>query len=155
MLTRLLALFLLVNAAIAWQKCKCLPGDPCFPSPSTWASFAQNLSQPLISNQLPIAAPCYTTSPAYDPQVCASVTAQQANPHFLAASSNAIQWQNFMELVANDTIYQCVYDPKPNATCYQGRVPSYSINVSTVADVQHTIRFATTHNLHLVVKNNG
>ena len=155
MSTRLLLLLLLVNAAIAWQKCKTLPGDPSFPSPDTWASFAKNLSQPLISNQLPLGAPCHTTSPAYDPQACAAVTAQQFSHNFLAASSNGIQWTNFMELVGNDTVYQCVFDPQPNATCYQGRVPSYSINVSTVADVQHTIRFATTHNLHLVVKNNG
>ncbi|KAF9970941.1 hypothetical protein BGZ73_006192 [Actinomortierella ambigua] len=39
--------------------------------------------------------------------------------------------------------------------CNQGAVSLYAVNASSVADVQATIRFASQHNIRLIVKNTG
>ncbi|THH17462.1 hypothetical protein EW146_g3347 [Bondarzewia mesenterica] len=130
----LLILTLSSSLSVASQTCKCLPGDTCFPSQSEWDDFAKNLSQPLISAQRPLAS--------HDGTV-------------LAATSNTLQYVNFEALITNAGVQQCLFNPASDSICYQGRVPSFSINVSTVADIQNTIKFASKYNLHLVVKNTG
>lgn len=137
------------------QTCKCLPGDSCFPSQPLWDKFAQNLSQPLISDQKPIGSVCYTSSPGYSASACIAANDSSSQSSFLSSHSNTLQNTNWEALITNNEVQQCVFDPSPNATCYQGRVPSYVINVTTVEDIQNTIRFASEHNLHLVVKNTG
>jgi len=139
----------------ATTKCKCLPSDPCFPSSATWASFAKNISNPLISNQRPLAAPCYPNTPEYSSAACDAAKAVDGTAVILAGKINAMQYVNFEAIVNSSTIQDCPYDVQPGGVCYQGRVPSYAVNVSTVSDIQNTIRFASTHNLHLVVRNTG
>ncbi|KAG0029599.1 hypothetical protein BGZ82_007835 [Podila clonocystis] len=39
--------------------------------------------------------------------------------------------------------------------CRQGAVPLYTVNASSIADIQETVRFAAKHNLRLVIKNTG
>ncbi|THH14000.1 hypothetical protein EW146_g6283 [Bondarzewia mesenterica] len=145
----------LASLAAASQKCKCLPGDACFPSQSEWDEFAKNLSQPLITHQRPLASVCYTTSSNYDPSACDAAANIQSDIAAFAASSNTLYYANFEALITNTSVQQCPFDPAPDSVCYQGRVPSYAINVSTVADIQNTVQFASKNNLHLVVKNTG
>ncbi|TFY77864.1 hypothetical protein EWM64_g6152 [Hericium alpestre] len=145
----------LASAASASRKCRCLSTDPCFPSRSQWNTFARSLSQPLIANQRPLASPCYPTSQDYSPSACAAATTGHLDDDFLATSSNALQYTNFESVLTNTSIQGCGFDVAPNSTCFQGRVPTYSINATTVADVQSAVRFAAQHNLRLVVKNTG
>lgn len=42
-----------------------------------------------------------------------------------------------------------------DATCYQGNVPDYYIDVRKVSDIQAGLKFAEKHNIPLVVKNTG
>ncbi|KAF9953096.1 hypothetical protein BGZ72_005705 [Mortierella alpina] len=41
------------------------------------------------------------------------------------------------------------------APCHQGAVPLYTVNATTVEQVQETVRFAAKHNIRLVIKNTG
>ncbi|KAG0203567.1 hypothetical protein BGX28_004207 [Mortierella sp. GBA30] len=41
------------------------------------------------------------------------------------------------------------------ARCYQGAVPLYTVNATTIEHVQNTVIFAATQNVRLVVKNTG
>ncbi|PCH42460.1 FAD-binding domain-containing protein [Wolfiporia cocos MD-104 SS10] len=134
---------------------KCLPGDPCFPSRGEWDRLSRTLSQPVIYDQRPLAAVCYKNSSEYSPAGCEQVSDNQFNGTFLAASSNALQLTIFEDVVTPHGIEQCPFNPGPDAICHQGRVPSFSINATTIEDIQATIAFASKYNLHLVVKNTG
>ncbi|KAI0088618.1 hypothetical protein BDY19DRAFT_175233 [Irpex rosettiformis] len=151
----LLAISGLGSFAEAAKKCKCIPGDPCFPSQATWNAFGRTLSRPLISNQLPFASVCYNTSSNFNPSQCDAVRREEFDASTLASLPNTVQLINFEELAVNGTVLACPSDPAPGDVCHQGRVPSYAINVTTVTDIQKTITFASKYNLHLVVKNTG
>jgi hypothetical protein len=155
MFSSLFVVAVLTAVASAAQKCKCLPGDACFPDNATLSAFSKKLTKPLVENQLPIGSVCYENSANFNAAACSSVQAVEFDHDFLAAVPNALQWTNWEELVTNSSVQGCPITHAPNATCFQGRVPSYSVNVTTVSDVQETIKFATEHNLHLVVKNAG
>ena len=147
---------LLATSATADQKCKCLPGDSCFPSQAEWDTFAKGLSQPLVSNQKPFASVCYNTSSNFDASECTRRTAVQLDPETLIDAGNTVQLINFQDqLFANGTIAQCPFGAEPGAVCDQGRVPVYSINATNVADIEKTVAFASQHNLHLVIRNTG
>lgn len=45
--------------------------------------------------------------------------------------------------------------PSPNGTCTLGGLPSYSINATTVAQIQAGINFARNTGIRLVIKNTG
>lgn len=145
----------LASVSVASQKCKCLPGESCFPSQAQLDAFSSNLSQPLIFNQTPIASVCYPTSSNFNPSACTAASINDDIDQFIAMTSNTLQSDNFEALITNTSVQACPFNPAPNSTCFQGRVPSFSVNVTTVEDIQNTIRFASKYNLHLVVKNTG
>lgn len=147
---------LFASSASAATKCKCLPGDACFPSQAEWNKFAKGLSQPLVSNQKPFASVCYNASSNYDAAECAKRSAIQFDAESLIDAGNTVQLINLQDqLFANGTIAQCPFNPAPGAICHQGRVPLYSINATSVSDIQKTVKFASTHNLHLTIRNTG
>jgi hypothetical protein len=151
-----LGALLATTTVTAKTHCKCLPGDPCFPSDAQWNAFAKGLSQPLISHQKPFASVCYNTSTDFDPVECASRSAIQFDAESLVEEPSTMQLVNFQdELLPNGTVLQCPFDMQPGGLCSQGRVPAYSINATTVSDIQKTVAFASQHNLHLVVHNTG
>ncbi|KAK7448042.1 hypothetical protein VKT23_013799 [Stygiomarasmius scandens] len=118
--------------------------------------LAKKLSQPLISNQRPLASVCYPSSPDFSSERCPIAVQNSTQILFIVSSTNAIDYANWEGLVTeNGEVQQCVFNPASNATCFQGRVPSYVVTANTVEDIQHTIGFASDHNLHLVVKNTG
>ncbi|KZT64785.1 FAD-binding domain-containing protein [Daedalea quercina L-15889] len=152
----LIAAFRLLSLGVtSASSCKCTPSDSCYPTQDEWSSFSQNLSQPLITNQRPLGASCYQNSTDYDSTACSVATANQYSEDFRAASSNALIWVNFEALITNDSIQACPVTPESGGTCNQGRVPVYSVNATTVEDIQNTIEFAQQYNLRLVVKNTG
>ncbi|THU85198.1 FAD-binding domain-containing protein [Dendrothele bispora CBS 962.96] len=158
MVSRVFIASLLFSSAYAVQKCKCLPGNACFPSQDLWNTLSASLSQPLISNQRPLASPCYESSDNFNPAACSSLTSSQFDVDLRVAIPNALVFNNWEELITPDgQVQTCPFDvsESKNGTCFQGRVPSFAINVTSVEDIQHTIRFAKEHNLHLVVKNQG
>lgn len=57
-------------AYAASAKCRCLPGDACWPSDSTWAKLNSTVSGALIKT-VPIGSPCH--DPNYDEAACAAL----------------------------------------------------------------------------------
>ncbi|KAH7887276.1 hypothetical protein F5I97DRAFT_1925727 [Phlebopus sp. FC_14] len=154
----LLSTLLFAALAAALQQCKCLPGDPCFPDSATWNNFSETLSSPVLSGIRPLASVCYPDDASYSSAMCAIANASQYDASYRAASVNTVQYINFEQLIStNGTVDGCPFPSSSavDSVCYQGRVPSYAVNASTVQDIQNTLRFATEHNLHLVVKNTG
>lgn len=151
----ILTLSILATFSKAAFQCKCLAGDPCFPNEYSWIELSRNLTQPLISRQRPLAAPCYANTSDFDVAACSLARRNRFSLEFLSGTSNGLPYTNWEELVTSNAVANCLYDPHPGDICHQGRVPSYSINVTTVSDIQHVIRFASLHNLHQVVKNTG
>ena len=152
-----LALVAAVPPTQAAVKCKCLPGDSCFPSNSTLSAFEKKLSHPLLYPR-PVAAVCFPHDPMYNEAVCSTVKSNWHNGMVRASLPNALQFLNWESIINSSAIQQC--DPfgdvnNPTDTCFQGRVPWAVVNVTQVSDIQNTVRFASEHNLKLVVKNTG
>jgi hypothetical protein len=66
-----------IIAAAAAQDCKCLPGDTCWPSTSTWDKLNSTVSGKLVATT-PIGSPCH--DPTFDAQKCEDLKAQWTNP---------------------------------------------------------------------------
>jgi hypothetical protein len=57
-------------AASESSSCRCLPGDDCWPSVSTWKAFNQSVDGRLVAT-VPLATPCHV--PSYDEKKCAAL----------------------------------------------------------------------------------
>ncbi|PPQ98779.1 hypothetical protein CVT24_003337 [Panaeolus cyanescens] len=152
-----LALALAASPIEAKTTCKCLPGKSCFPSQAVISAFEKKLSHPLIHPR-PIASVCFPDDPSFNQATCDSVKANWHNGAFRTSIPQAAQFLNWESLINSTAVDQC--DPfgnvgNPSDICFQGRVPWGVVNVTTVADIQNTVRFASEHNLKLIVKNTG
>ncbi|PCH42465.1 FAD-binding domain-containing protein [Wolfiporia cocos MD-104 SS10] len=143
------------SVSVTSRLCKCLPGDSCFPSQQEWNQLSQRLSQPLIYGQRPFASVCYNTSSDFSPAACKQAMSERFNETSLAESSNTIMWTIFEDIITPHGIEQCPFESGPDEICHQGRVPSISVNATSVEDIQLMVEFSSQHNLHLVVKNTG
>ncbi|PPQ84751.1 hypothetical protein CVT24_002632, partial [Panaeolus cyanescens] len=152
-----LALALASSSIEAKITCKCLPGSPCFPSPPVIKAFEKTLSEPLIHPR-PMGSVCFPNDPTFNPTACAEVKSKWHNGAFRTSVPEAAQFINWETMINSTAVDQC--DPfgdvtDPTSTCYQGRVPWGVVKVKTIADIQKTVRFASRHNLKLIVKNTG
>lgn len=137
--------------------CKCLPGDSCFPTQAVISSFEKTLSRPLIHPR-PIAAVCFPHDPSFNAAACEVIKSNWHNGMFRVSLPNALQFINWESIINSTAIEQC--DPfgdvnNPVDACFQGRIPWGIVNATTVSDIQKTVKFASKHNLRLVVKNTG
>ncbi|PPQ79352.1 hypothetical protein CVT24_007456 [Panaeolus cyanescens] len=152
-----LALALATSSIEAKITCKCLPGSPCFPSPPVIKSFEKTLSEPLIHPR-PMGSVCFPNDPTFNPTACAEVKSKWHNGAFRTSVPEAAQFINWETMINSTAVDQC--DPfgdvsDPTNTCFQGRVPWGVVKVKTISDIQKTVRFASKHNLKLIVKNTG
>ncbi|PPR01858.1 hypothetical protein CVT24_001339 [Panaeolus cyanescens] len=152
-----LALALASSPIEAKISCKCLPGQPCFPKQPVISAFERSLSHPLIHPR-PIGSVCFPNDPTFNQAACDSVKAKWHNGTYRTNIPQAPQFTNWEALINSTSVEQC--DPfsdvsNPANVCFQGRVPWGVVNVTSVADIQKTVRFASQHNLKLVVKNTG
>ncbi|KAI0778209.1 FAD-binding domain-containing protein [Trametes elegans] len=140
-------------SALSISQCRCLFGDPCWPSVSDFSKLARAVSQPLF-HPLPPAAPCYPTSdPSGD---CDEVHRLWTDAAWRANQSGAMQGANFETFVyKNGTTSACFLDTTLGVPCTQGSVPVVGVDARDDADVQAAVKFAASHNLRLVVKNTG
>jgi hypothetical protein len=141
-----------------WQgesyKCKCYPGDSCWPSSKDWQRLNTTVGGNLRVN-LPPAVSCYNTftgplgtvSP-YDAAKCAEVTAKFPNEQFQIDLPTAGLWTYF----TNDT---CRPTTNPADTCTLGHYGVLYIQAQITAHIQAGINFARDNNLRLVVRNTG
>lgn len=138
--------------------CKCLYGQPCWPSPQAINALSAELSQPLIYPRPP-AAPCYSSS-SEDPALCSEVQSKSRSGIWRSTQPGAYQNLNFeFQLFANDTLSACYLNHASGSgqrtSCGQGAIPPVGVDARRPEDVQAAVRFASQYNLKLVVKNTG
>ena len=133
--------------------CRCLHGDPCWPSQEAFAAFAARLSRPLV-RPLPTAHPCYAAPDGSD---CLEARGNWKNGTWRADRPGAAQHPNFEAFVSTATgeARGCYFNTTLGLPCEQGSVPVIGVDARTVEDVQLAVEFAVRHNLKLVVKNTG
>lgn len=49
----------------------------------------------------------------------------------------------------------CFLESPQETACHQGRIPHYSVLARSEKDIQAAVRFAKSHNLHVVIRNTG
>ncbi|KAF2177623.1 FAD-binding domain-containing protein [Zopfia rhizophila CBS 207.26] len=122
-------------------------GLPTTARPEVWDTFDALLDGALIPTT-PLAAPCYKNWGVYNPAKCAETSKDFTNPYLHEADPTSNMWP----------IYQgrtCLAIDSPNGTCTLSSFPSYTVNVSNVAQIQLALNFARNANLRLVIKNMG
>ncbi|KAG0234820.1 hypothetical protein BGW41_000999 [Actinomortierella wolfii] len=127
-------------------RCKCLPDQPCWPSSATWSAFNQTVGGRLITTR-PVARECHP--PYYDQAKCDEIKKGYYFEHWRQLQPGAVQYTNWETVKGQGCLLN------QTTPCVQGAVPLFSINASSIADVQETVRFAARHNIRLVVKNTG
>ena len=153
MLQSPLILLALSQATIAAQtRCRCLYGDPCWPSQSAFTQLSSQVSQPLV-HPIPPAQPCHTS---VNSSQCADAVAGWHDGNWRANQTGAMQSPNFETFTfVSGTIEACYLDTTLGVPCGQGSVSVIGVDARSVADVQAAVKFAATHNLRLAVKNTG
>ena len=134
-------------------SCRCLFGQPCWPTEGEFATLATQLSQPLL-HPLPPASPCYPLSaPSGN---CSDVIANFSNNQWRSDQPGALEFANYEAYIfPNETISACYINTTLGVPCTQGSVPPVGVDARSASDVQAAVRFAKQHNLKLVVKNTG
>ncbi|KAH6989512.1 hypothetical protein BKA56DRAFT_543155 [Ilyonectria sp. MPI-CAGE-AT-0026] len=139
-----LPLLALVGASQA-SKCRCLPGDACWPSTAVWNSLNSTVGGQLIAT-VPIGSPCH--DPNYDADLCAELQDEWSLPQLHFNSSSSVMQAYF----ANQSCDPFLAESIP---CTLGNYVSYAVKVSTAAQVAAAVNFATKYNIRLVVRNTG
>ena len=129
-------------------KCRCMPGDSCWPDTATWDAFNQTVDGRLIATT-PIGAPCHDSLFAsYNQTACAALQAQWTTPATHYESSSSIMQQFF----ANQSCDS--FQPR-SRECVVGTYVAYTVNATDYLHVARTIWFATHFNIRFVTRNSG
>jgi hypothetical protein len=135
------------------DKCRCLYGEPCWPTEQDFASLSSHLSQPLL-RPVPPAFACY---PVNNPSGnCSDVQSHRRDSIWRSDQPGAYENINFESYVfKNGSINACYLNTTLGIPCKQGNVPPIGVDARTVEDVQAAVKFVGQHNLRLVIKNTG
>ncbi|KAF7714347.1 FAD/FMN-containing isoamyl alcohol oxidase MreA [Penicillium ucsense] len=138
---------LLAVSSQTWASiaCRCFPGEKCWPSETTWARFNRTVEGRLVKT-VPLGTPCH--APNYDAVTCATLKAGWLLPEEHYDDSSSVMAPFF----ANGTCDPFHPVSKP---CLMGNYVSYSVDVGHPEHIAATIRFATEHNIRVVVRNTG
>lgn len=141
-----------VLAATPGRSCRCLYGEPCWPSPFDIAKLTASVPQPLLFPEPP-ASPCYSSA---NSSGCADVIKRWTDGNWRADQPGAMQSPNFETyILQNGTIDACYLNTTLGAPCGQGSVSAIGVDVRSPRDIAIAVKFAARHNLRLVVKNTG
>ncbi|KAF2839602.1 FAD-binding domain-containing protein [Patellaria atrata CBS 101060] len=153
-----LGLATLLSAAAFVQAAtwNCLPGQSCWPTRQEWAKFNLSISGRLQVT-VPLASPCYGSSPDYNAATCRNIEAQYSNQAFKSefyGQTQNTQWETCGS--SQCQIYTLAPETPPlNGTCELGALSAYHVRAVSADDVQKTIRFVKKHNIRLSIKNSG
>ncbi|KAG9258564.1 uncharacterized protein F5Z01DRAFT_670274 [Emericellopsis atlantica] len=128
-------------------KCKSLPGDLLYPGKIEWKVFDLLTGGALIKT-VPLGAACYDGE-HYDAAVC---------DYLLANWSITETHVNDPSSLMSPLFAGATCQPQNGALgeeCTLGGFPEYSVNVTTVAQIQLAVNFARSRNIRLVVRNTG
>jgi hypothetical protein len=137
------------------SKCRCLSTESCWPSQAEFDMLARQVSQPLVV-PIPPASVCYPSSYSYSEEACAFARSSWYDGYWRANQSGATQHHNFQSYIApNGSIEACFLNASITSTCSQGSIPAIGVDARSAKDIQAAVKFATNHNLRLVIKNTG
>ncbi|KAG0268333.1 hypothetical protein DFQ27_006956 [Actinomortierella ambigua] len=131
------------------STCRCLPSQPCWPSAKTWEALNRTVGGRLIATKPPSHA-CH--SPHYDPVKCWAIRNGYLDQHWRELQPGAMAYTNWETHKGEGCLGTGGFLSRP---CRQGAVPLYTVNASSIEDVQATLKFARQHNIRLVIKNTG
>ncbi|KGO58251.1 FAD linked oxidase, N-terminal [Penicillium expansum] len=127
-------------------SCKCIPGDPCWPSLVTWDALNTTVSGKLIRN-IPVAISCYPGT-YQNHNECARVSSQWSNSTFQQLSPVGYFGPTDESCPPIDMSSQ-------SRTCTLGPAPVYTINATEPEEVAAGIEFAQKNHVRLVIRNTG
>ncbi|KAI1857161.1 hypothetical protein JX265_011362 [Neoarthrinium moseri] len=134
-----------LTAASSSSKCKCFPGDACWPSPTEWAAFNSTVGGRLIET-IPLGSPCH--DPNYDAELCASLQDQWLDSGIHMTSSSSVMAPFF----ANQS---CDPFQPAERPCSLGNYVRYTVNATGSDDVIAAVNFAQERNLRFVIRGTG
>ncbi|KAH7906448.1 hypothetical protein BJ138DRAFT_630614 [Hygrophoropsis aurantiaca] len=135
------------------SRCRCLYGQKCWPSSSEFSSLESQLSQPLIY-PIPTASGCYPlSSPSGN---CSDIQTNWFNGSWRADHPGSMDMTNYESFIfKNGSISACYFNTSLDTPCEQGNIPVIGVDARSVGDVQTAVKFASSHNLRMVIKNTG
>ena len=125
--------------------CYCFPGEPCWPTTSSWNNFNSTVGGRLIATT-PIAAVCH--GEAYNADRCNQLKDNWFLPETHLPSSSSVMAPIF----SNNS---CNPFSSPDAPCELGNYVSYAVRVRNAEDARKTLKFATKNRIRLVIRNTG
>lgn len=148
------------------KKCKTYPGDRDWPSDRTWSLFDHLLGKNALIKTVPEASICYPTyqSPLnqtipnqnnYSPVKCESLTTSWNNSTLRIADPTSIRSILFQGMTCMPPNYTASFLGNQLGVCTVGGFPSYTVNVSSVAQIQLAVNIARELGIRLVIKNTG
>ncbi|KAJ9245257.1 hypothetical protein C8Q69DRAFT_211537 [Paecilomyces variotii] len=141
----LVAILAVVSSLSPSPKCKCFPGDSCWPTPHQWNSLNRTVGGRLIAT-VPLGQPCH--DPFYDAEVCSSLQSQWQEAPIHMESSSSVMAPFF----ANQSCDPFTKESKP---CLPGNYVRYAVNATSVEDIIATVTFAKSKNIRFVIRNTG
>lgn len=92
-LTSILSI-LVFTPLVSWSfsKCRCLPGDSCWPSPATWSQFNASISGRLIAT-IPLGVPCHGAN--FDETQCGRIRDEWNRPEIQYMKSSGLLMSQF------------------------------------------------------------
>ncbi|KAL2811443.1 hypothetical protein BJX63DRAFT_399278 [Aspergillus granulosus] len=127
------------------RTCRCMPGDPCWPSPAAWSRFNQSIDGRLIAS-VPLGTPCHGA--AYNAAKCDALREKWTLPELHYETSSSVMAPFF----ANGSCDPFHPVDKP---CTLDNYIVYAVNVSQPDHISKAIQFTMKNNIRLVVRNTG
>lgn len=130
-------------------KCKVHPGDAAWPKPGEWEQLNQTLGGALIKG-VPAASLCYFNGTSrHDEAACTKLAGNWTNSYTHLDDPIEMFSPVYQGLTCQPTSW---YD---SGNCTQGGYPTYTVNVSTTAQLQVAVNFARNTGVRFVIKNTG
>lgn len=148
-----------------YHSCRALPGDTDWPSAHAWQAFNASVNGRLIATT-PLAQPCH--GDFYDAETCENLKSRWDLPwiQYVKHYERSFRVPQLITQLSSSQDPSSIDQPwfqngtcdpfhPVNQTCNLGNLVSYSVNLSSAADVQASLKFAEAKNLRIVIKNTG
>ena len=141
------ASILVGSAAVFSHASYCLPNDPCWPTPASWAALNVTVGGRLLVVR-PLGEPCYTEG--LDSAACVGILGNWTNASWRSWHPGAMQDPNWEE----NSSGQACFSPW-TGSCEQGDVPPMAVAAETPAHVAAAVSFALKFNIRVAIKSSG
>ncbi|KAI8665020.1 FAD-binding PCMH-type domain-containing protein [Fusarium sp. Ph1] len=148
LLSTLAAFSTVVRGQDQSPRCRCVPGQSCWPSDVEWKSFNRLVGETLIKTE-PVAQSCYPGD-TQDLEKCAYVNKMWTDQDF--QTSHPIGRPYPYNITCAPVDYAAGQEP---TTCTLGSLPVYAVHATSRAQIRSTLLYARRRNIRLVVSGTG